>query len=205
MNRKIAALALAAATVLLGACGGDDQSSDSTEPLPSEPTTTWSKEDLALVEVNLSKPAPNAPKVDPASLPEELATFTAVHGLSEQQQACITGSIKQTLDADPSLKSTPGKQASLSSTAMAQCDGAYVFTDPLVEGVAAGEADPSVKLTAEQTSCFKQAFASDKQATAKVIAQSIVSSHSGEMDGLQQALAPFEQKCGAKIGNLASS
>jgi hypothetical protein len=205
MNRKIAALALVAATVLLGACGGGDdpQSGASDETVPEEPTTTWSAADLALVEVAVAKPAPNAPKVDPAAIPAELSNFVGVPGLSEAQQECVNGALKQTLDTDPSLNSTPGKRASLSATAITTCDGAFVFTDPLVEGLASGESDPKVKITPEQSTCFKQAFASDKKATAKVIASSMVSGSNPEpnIDVIKAALVPFEQKCGVKISD----
>jgi hypothetical protein len=203
MNRKIAALALVATTVLLGACGGSEPSSSgSNESLPpEEPTTTWAPQDLALVEVAVAKPAPDAPKVEPTALPEEMANYTAVPGLSEQQQNCLNGAMKQALDADPSLAKTPGKQASLSGTAIALCDGSFVFTDPLVEVMASGDSNPNIKLTPEQATCFKQSFASDKQGTAKVIASTMIMGDSPDLnvEGIKAALAPFEQKCGAKI------
>jgi len=205
MNRKIAALALVAATVLLGACsGGEPSSSGSDESLPpEEPTTTWAPQDLALVDVPVSKPAPNAPKVEPSALPEEVANYTAIPGLSEPQQTCLNGAMKQALDADPSLAKTPGKQASLSSSAITLCDGSFVFTDAVVDGMASGDSNPNVKLTPDQAACFKQAFSSDKQGTAKFIASTMImgSSPDQNVDGIKQSLAPFEQKCGAKISD----
>jgi hypothetical protein len=205
MNRKIAALALVAATMLLGACGGNEpqpSASDQSVP-PEEPTTTWAPQDLALVDVAVQKPPPGAPKVEPTAIPEELSNFSSVPGLSEQQQDCLNGALKQAVDTDPSLTKTPGKRASLSGTAITVCDGSNVFTDPLVDGLAGGESNSKITLTPQQSQCFKQAFATDKQGTSKVIAASMIIGSSPDMnvDGIKQALAPFEAKCGAKLSD----
>jgi hypothetical protein len=202
MNRKIAALALVAATMLLGACGSSEPNTATESSLPpEEPTTTWAPQDLALVDVPVAKPAPGAPKVEPTALPEELSNFTSVPGLSPEQQDCLTGAMKSALDADPTLNKTPGKRASLSGTAITVCDGSAVFTDPLVDSLASGQSNPSVTLTPAQATCFKQAFASDKANTAKVIGSSMVmgSTADASVESITSALAPFEAKCGAKI------
>jgi hypothetical protein len=204
MNRKIAALAVVAAALLLGACGSSEPSASNTSEPPPEPTTTWAPQDLVLVPVQVTKPAPGAPKVDPAALPEDLSNFTAVPGLTETSQDCLNGAMKAAVDADPSLAKTPGKRASLSGQAITVCDGSSVFTDPLVDNAAGGgETSPGVQLTPQQAACYKQAFATDKEGTAKVISQSMLIGMTADMnlEGIKQALAPFEAKCGANLSD----
>jgi hypothetical protein len=190
MNRKIAALALGAVIVLTGACGKNEPEA-TTDSVPEETAPAYKPEDMELVDVPVSKP-PADLKVDAAALPTELQGFTTVQGLSEAQQTCINGAMKQAVDADPSLPSTPGKVASLGGGAVAVCDGGAVFTDQILEGLATNE---TVKLTAAQNTCLKQEFATDKEHTAKFISASMTLNPTA----IQDALAPFETKCGVKI------
>jgi hypothetical protein len=192
MNRKIAALVLGAVLVLAGACG--NKSEPEAAPPPEDSGTAPAPEDFQLVEVPVNKPAPDV-KVDAAAVPQELQMFTTVPGLTPDQQTCINGAIKGTVDADPSVPKTPGKVAYLGGKAVTICDGATVFTDPLIEQLSGGDPETKVKLTPEQATCLRQAFAADKDATAKVISSTISLSTTTITDALQ----PFEAKCNVKL------
>ena len=203
MNRKIAALALVAVAAL-GACGSNEPEAAPTEStVPYAPTTTWAPQDLALVDVTVTKPAPGSPKVDPSVLPEEVANFTAIPGLAPEQQDCLNSALKQAIDKDPSMAKTPGKRASLSGTAITVCGGSALFTDPLVDGVTSNESASTVKLTPEQATCYKSAFATDTANTAKVIGASMVMGTTPDVNvnAIKDALAPFDAKCKAKLSD----
>src|SRR6266545_639229 len=152
MNRKIVALALGAVVVLAGACSSSEPPAAS-----DEPGTTL---DMNLVDVPVSKPPANV-KVEKAQIPPELAeNFGEVTGLTPDQQTCVNGAIKQAVEKDPSLATTPGKRYSLGGAALAVCDSGSVFTDQLLEGVAGEGSD--VKPTPQQTQCLKDAFKQDQ-------------------------------------------
>jgi hypothetical protein len=194
MKRKIAALALGAALVLTGACSKGEP--EATSDAGTDTGTTYAPEDLQLVDVPVSKPAPGT-KVDAAALPAEVSNFAAVPGISPDQQTCINGAMKQAIDADPTLAKTPGKVASLGGGAVAVCDAGAVFTEPLLQGLATGEAGGKVQLTPQQSTCLKDAFAADKASTGKLISGSMTLNATV----IQEALAPFEAKCGVKLND----
>jgi hypothetical protein len=186
MNRKIAALVLGAVFVLAGACSSDEPPAATSD----DPGTTL---DMNLVDVPVSKPPANA-KVEKAQLPPELAdNFGEVTGLTPEQQTCVNGAIKQAVEKDPTLAGTPGKRYSLGGAALAVCDSGSVFTDQLLEGVA-GEGSET-KPTPQQTQCLKDAFKADQASTGKLISGAMTMNAAV----IQQALAPFEQKCGIDI------
>jgi hypothetical protein len=206
MNRKIAAVVLAAAVVLVGGCSGNSDSATTTAvPTEESPVTTYAPQDLALADIPVARP-PAGTKVEASALPEELQNFTAVPGLSPDQQGCINGAIKGAVDQDASVSKTPGKVASVGSKAVAVCDGGFAFTDQLVDGLAQGATNGSFTLTPEQSACLKQAFNADKDATAKIIGTTMVMQPSGgDMSPLKAALAPFDSKCGVKISDALTS
>jgi hypothetical protein len=168
--------------------------------------TTYAPQDLALVDIPVTKP-PAGTKVEAATLPEELSNFTAVQGLSADQQNCINGAMKQAVDADATVSKTPGKVASVGSKAVAICDGGPAFTDQLVDGLAQGATNGSFKLTPEQATCLKQAFTADKDATAKVIGNSMIVGQTAaqDMTPLKNALATLDSKCGVKISDAVTN
>jgi hypothetical protein len=166
------------------ACSSSEpQAAPSEESVPEAPTTTYAPQDLELVPVQVAKPAPGT-KVDPASLPEDLKA-PPIGEITEPQQECINAAMKQALDADPSLGKTPGKRASLTSNAMAACDATAAFTDPIIEQLKSG-GNPGVPVNETQAACLKQAFATDKLNTAKLIGNSLVMVYSptGDLAGL---------------------
>jgi hypothetical protein len=201
MNRKIAALALAGAVLLIGACGNDGEpeaTPSTTVAMPEDTTPPLTDEELALVEVEMTKPEPGA-TVDPTSLPEEVARAAMVPNITEEQQNCVAAAIKQALEKDPTLSETPGKAASVSGKALTVCDASSLITDPLVDGLNAGEADTEYKITDAEATCLKDAFAADPDATSTAVSAMMA----GKPDTVQDALAPFEERCDVNLGGLS--
>ena len=190
MNRKIVALALGAALVITGACSSDEPPAATSE---EPPPTTYSPEDLKLVDIPVQKPAPGT-KVDASQLPPELSNFAQVTGLTPDQQGCVNGAMKQAVDSDPSIPKAPGKTASLGGAAMAVCDVGTVFTDQLLQGLTGSDSD--TKITPAQSNCLKAEFAANPQATGRVISGAMTMN----AEVIQQTLAPFESKCGVELG-----
>jgi hypothetical protein len=201
MKRQIAALALGAAALLSGACASNSEQSESTTTQPAEdPGPTYSPEDMKLVDVPVSRPAPGV-KVDAASLPQDFANYAAAPGLSPEQQDCVNGAIKTAVDQDPSLAKTPGKVASVGGKAVTVCDAATVVTEPMLQGLSSSEGDPqTVKLTEQQSACLKNAFATNKDATWRVVAGMM----SLNVEALKESFVPFDSTCGVKLSDAVA-